>query len=146
MSVRRNFKYICASAQSDQSLSFPPEETLVPWLPIEFVCLFCCFASQLNSFGHGGTVSSPNHTFFLGKLEQAVNQYFGHILSLVTYNNSSWMIQRKGGEWPQKLFCNQSPRKYGTGPGSNSQRWICSQTRTCSQTCYRLCYAARYST
>ena len=23
-----------------------------------------------------GTVSSPNHTFFLGKLEQAVNQYF----------------------------------------------------------------------
>ena len=29
-------------------------------------------------------VSSPNHTFFLGKLEQAVNRYFMHILSLVT--------------------------------------------------------------
>ena len=28
-----------------------------------FVCLFCCFASQVNSYGHGGTVSSPNHTF-----------------------------------------------------------------------------------
>ena len=39
-----------------------------------FVCLFCCFTSQINSYGHCGTVSSPNHTFFLGKLEQAVNQ------------------------------------------------------------------------
>ena len=33
-----------------------------------------------NSYGHVGMVSSPNHTFFLGKLEQAVNQYFVHIL------------------------------------------------------------------
>ena len=38
-----------------------------------WICLFCCFKSQVNSYGHGGTVSSPNHT---GKLEQAVNQYF----------------------------------------------------------------------
>ena len=37
-------------------------------------CLFCCFTSQVNSYGHCGTVSSPNHTFFLGKLEQAVYQ------------------------------------------------------------------------
>ena len=51
-------------------------------------CLFCCFKSQVNSYGHGGTVSSPYHTF-LGKLEQAVNQYFVHILSLVTDNNPS---------------------------------------------------------
>ena len=28
------------------------------------VCLFvCCFTSQVNSYGHCGTVSSPNHTF-----------------------------------------------------------------------------------
>ena len=26
-------------------------------------CLFCCFTSQVNSFGHCETVSSPNHTF-----------------------------------------------------------------------------------
>ena len=45
-----------------------------------FVCLFCCFTSQVNSYGHGGTVSSPNHTLFLDKLEQEVNQYFMHIL------------------------------------------------------------------
>ena len=46
-----------------------------------FLSLFCCFTSQVNSYGHGGKVSSPNHTFFLGKLEKAVNQYFVHILS-----------------------------------------------------------------
>ena len=33
-----------------------------------------------------------NHTFFLGKLEQAVNQYFVHILSLVTDNNPSSIL------------------------------------------------------
>ena len=44
-----------------------------------FVRLFYCFTSQVNSYGHGGTVRSPYHTFFLGKLEQAVNQYFVHI-------------------------------------------------------------------
>ena len=43
-------------------------------LHLVFVCLFCCFTSQVNSYGHCGMVSSPNHTFFLGKLEQAVNQ------------------------------------------------------------------------
>ena len=45
-----------------------------------FVCLFCCFTSQVNSYGHCGTVSSLNHT---------VNQYFVYILSLVTDNNPS---------------------------------------------------------
>ena len=50
----------------------------------DFVCLFCCFTSHVNSYAHGRMVSSPNHTFFLGKLEQAVNQFFVHILSLVT--------------------------------------------------------------
>ena len=39
-------------------------------------------------------------TLFPGQLEQAVNQYFVHILSLVTDIKPSWMIQRKGGEWP----------------------------------------------
>ena len=62
-------------------------------------CLFCCFTSEVNSYGRGGTVSSPTHTFFLGKLELAVNQFFMHILLLVTDTNPSWMIQGKGGEW-----------------------------------------------
>ena len=54
-----------------------------------FVLFVCCFTSQVNRSGHGRTVSSPNHTFFLGKLEQAIKRYFVHILSLVTYNNPS---------------------------------------------------------
>ena len=54
---------------------------------------------QVNSYGHVVTVISPNQTFFLGKLDWAVNQYFMHILSLVTGNNPSW-ISGKGGEWP----------------------------------------------
>ena len=28
-----------------------------------FVCLFCCFTSQVNSYGHCGMVSSHNQTF-----------------------------------------------------------------------------------
>ena len=43
----------------------------------------------VNSYGHVGTVSSPNHTFFLDKLDYVVNQYFGHILSFVTDKVSS---------------------------------------------------------
>ena len=55
----------------------------------DIVCSFCCFTSQNNIYGHGGTVSSPkNNSFLLAKLEQAVNQYFVHILSLVTDNPS----------------------------------------------------------
>ena len=48
----------------------------------------------VNSYGHVGMVSSPNNTFFLGKLDLAIYQYFVHILSLPFLN------QRKGGEWP----------------------------------------------
>ena len=42
----------------------------------------------VNSYGHVGMVSTPNHTFFLGKLEQAVDQCLVHILPLVTDNPS----------------------------------------------------------
>ena len=34
------------------------------------------FYVPVNSYGHVETVSSPNHIFFLGKLDLAVNQYF----------------------------------------------------------------------
>ena len=64
-----------------------------------FVCLFCCFTSRQQLWSwRDGQLTIPY--FFLGKLEQAVNHYFVHILSFVTDNNPSWMIQRKGGEWP----------------------------------------------
>ena len=40
-----------------------------PFLSILFV-LFCCFTPQVNSFGHGGMVSSPNHTFSWASLNK----------------------------------------------------------------------------
>ena len=52
----------------------------------------------VNNYGHAGMVSSPYHTFSLGKLE-AVNQYFVHIHSLVTDNNPSWFSRRGGGQY-----------------------------------------------
>ena len=59
-----------------------------------FVCFFFFGGGGLilyvpvNSYGHVGMVSSPNHTIFMGKLDEAViyNQYFVHILALVTDN------------------------------------------------------------
>ena len=37
---------------------------------IMFFCLFCCFTSQVTSYGHCGTVSSPNHTFSWASLNK----------------------------------------------------------------------------
>ena len=47
------------------------------------------FYVLVNSYGHVKTFISPNNTSFLGKLEQAVNQFFMHILSLAADNNTS---------------------------------------------------------
>ena len=52
-----------------------------------FFALMLCI--PVTSYGHVGMVSSPNHTFFLDKLDQAVNQYLVHILLLVTDNKPS---------------------------------------------------------
>ena len=71
-----------------RKLNIPEELNLDNDWYMRDLCLFCCFTSQVNSYGHGGTVSSPNHTF-LGKLELAVNQYFVHIVSLVSLNDSA---------------------------------------------------------
>ena len=53
------------------------------------------FYIPVNSYGHVRKVSSPNHTFSAGKLEQADNQYLVHIHSLVTDNNPSWINGKK---------------------------------------------------
>ena len=54
-----------------------------------FVCLFVCFVVLRPKSTAMVIAGRSVHltTFFLGKLEQAVNQYFVHILSLVTDNN-----------------------------------------------------------
>ena len=97
-------------------------------------CLFCCFTSQVNSYGHGVTVSSHNHTFFLGKLEQAVNQYFVHILSLVTDNNPSGMISEREENDRRNYFMINLHDCMGPGRDRTRDPWICSQTRICCQT------------
>ena len=85
--------------------------------------------------------------FFLGKLEQAVNQFFVHILLLVTDSNPSWMIQRKGEEWPKNdrrnYFLINIHESMGPSRDRTRDPWICSQTHICCQTCYRLHYGAR---
>ena len=52
-----------------------------------FVCLFALRPKSTAMVMAGRSVHLT--TLFLGKFEQAVNQYFLHILSLVTDNNSS---------------------------------------------------------
>ena len=41
---------------------------IIKYKQVLFVCLFVLLLlSQVNSYGHGGTVSSPNRTFFPGQ-------------------------------------------------------------------------------
>ena len=67
--------------------------------------------------------------FFLDKLEQAVNQYFMHILSLLTDNNLSWMIQRKGVNDRKDKSMIHLHKSMGPGRDRSRDPWICSQTR-----------------
>ena len=39
---------------------------------------FCCFTSQVNSYGHCGTVSSPNHTFSWAGLNKRLTSNRAH--------------------------------------------------------------------
>ena len=65
-----------------------------------------------------------------------------HILSLLIDNNPSWMIHLAGH---RNYFMINLQESMGPGRDRTLDPWICSQTRICSQTCYRLCYAARYN-
>ena len=89
----------------------------------------------VNSYGHVGSVSSPNHTFFLGNRDFAVSQYFMHILSLVTDNKPSWISGRdeNGG---RNHFMMNLQESIGPGLDGIRETWICNQTS------YRLCNAA----
>ena len=69
-----------------------------------FVCFVALRSKSTAMVMEGRSVHLT--TFFLGKLEQAINQYFMHILSLVTDNDPSWMIQRKGGKDGTTSHCN----------------------------------------
>ena len=64
------------------------DEKLLTILRPQFFWFDLLLYVPVNSYGHVRTVSLPNHTFFLGKLEQVIKKYFLHILSLVTDNPS----------------------------------------------------------
>ena len=91
----------------------------------------------VNSYGHVEKVSSPNHTFFLGKLDLVVNQYFMHTISLVTYNNPSWIRGREENVRKNYFMINLK-ESMRLGRDLTSDPWICSQTH------YRLRYMAWY--
>ena len=78
-----------------------------------------------------------------GWLEQAVNQYFVHILLLVTDNNSSWMIQQNGENDRRNYFMINLHESMGRGQDRTHNQWIWSQTPICCQTGYQLLYAAK---
>ena len=101
-------------------------------------CLFVALRLKTTAMVIAGRSVHLAH-FFLGKLEQAVNQYFVHVLLIVTDNNLaegrrmtvdiiSWSISTKS-------------IRQDRDPTPDS--WICRQTRICCQTLYRLCYSAR---
>ena len=58
------------SVDPDQLASQKPADLDLYWFLKRLFCLFCCFMSQVNSYGHGGTVSSPNHTFSWASLNK----------------------------------------------------------------------------
>ena len=64
-----------------------------------FVCLFCCFTSQVNSYGHGGTVSQ------IRKL--TVYQSFTSLRQLLTFlRTEQTQIRQLLQELPdQGLLC-----------------------------------------
>ena len=52
----------------DKSKNYKGDQPLL--YVVVFLFLFCCFTSQVNSYGHGGTVSWPNHTFSWASLDK----------------------------------------------------------------------------
>ena len=78
-------------------------------------CLFCCFTCQVNSYGHGGMVSSSNHTFSRTSLNMLTYTFACNWQQ--PFSNDSAEERRMTVE----IIHDQSPRKYVTGPGSNSR-------------------------
>ena len=78
-------------------------------------------------------------TLFPGK----VNQFFLHILFLVTDKKPSWISRREESDLINYFMINLN---VSMGPSQDQTHypWICSQISICSQTRYRLLYTALY--
>ena len=109
-----------------------------------FVCLFCCFTSQVNSYGHGGTVSSPNHTFSWASLnKQLTSTSCTYFRLLLTTNLLEWFSGREEND-RRNYFMINLHKSMGPGRDRTRDPWICNQTSISCQTRYRLRYAAWY--
>ena len=71
-------------------------------------------------------------------LEQAVNQYFVHIHCICNLQQPFLNDSAEGRKMAVEFM---SPEP---GRDATHDTWVCSQARICSQTRYRLRYAARY--
>ena len=61
-----------------------------------YFCLFCCFTSQVNSYGHCGTVSSPSHTFsWAGLNKRLTSNSCTYIRLLLTTTLLEWISRRR---------------------------------------------------
>ena len=109
----------------------------------QFVCLFCCLTSQVNSYGHCGTVSSPNHTFSWASLnKQLTSTSCTYFRLQLTTTLLEWFSGREEND-RRNYFMINLHESMGPGRDRTHDPWICSQTRICCQTRYRLRYAAR---
>ena len=72
------------------------------------LCLFCCFTYQVNSYGHGETVSSPHH---MGKLEEANYQNIAYFRLKLTTTLLE-LISGREGKGRRNYFIDFSPLKY----------------------------------
>ena len=82
LNVSYTFYYMHPLSSQDPSLIFICDSKCLGQLKC-FLCFFCFFTSQVNSYGHGGTVSSPNHTFSWASLNKQLTSTSGHLLKLV---------------------------------------------------------------
>ena len=103
----------------------------------EVFCLFCCFTSQVNTYGHGGTVSSLNRTFSWASLnKQLISTSCTYFRLLLTTTFFEWFSGRDENDY-KNYFMIHLHESMGPGRGRTHDPWICSLTRICCQTRYQ---------
>ena len=97
----------------------------------------------VNSYGHYGTDSSPNHTFSCASLNKRLTitscTYFHSYLTTTLLNDS---FSGKEENDHRNYFMINLHESMGPCRDRTHDPWICSQTHICSQTLYRLHHAA----
>ena len=103
---------------------------------------FCCFTSQVNSYGNGGTVSSLNLTFPGQAWTSSLPVLRAHTFAC-NWQQPFLNHSRREGNDHRNYFMINLLQSMGLGWDQTRDPWICSQTGICCQTLYRLRYAAR---